>query len=183
MGKVDLSKYDNSWYNPGKSKLIILLWYICNVLFMINPLNPLSGLKVLILRLFGAKIGRNVVLKPGINIKYPWNLIVGDYVWIGERVWIDNLAKVSIADNACISQDAYLLTGNHNYKVQKFDLMIGEIKIEDGAWVGARAIVSPGLTCHSHSVLTAGSVATQNLDPDTIYQGNPATAKKKRVIS
>ena len=84
--QTDLSKYDNSWYSTGAGKFKMVLWYFVNILFFMNPLNPISSLKVLLLRLFGAKIGRGVVIKPSVNIKYPWLLEIGDNSWIGERV-------------------------------------------------------------------------------------------------
>ena len=93
-GQTDLSKYDNSWYKPGGNPLSRLMWYFVNALFFINPLNPFSGLKVFWLKLFGAKIGKGVIIKPGVNIKYPWHLSIGNHCWIGEKVWIDNLTPV-----------------------------------------------------------------------------------------
>lgn len=180
--KIDLSKYNNSWYSPGGGGLKRVLWYFCNVLFIKNGWNPSSGLKVAVLRAFGAKIGRGVMIKPCVNVKYPWNLEVGDYAWIGENVWIDNLVKVTIGSNAVLSQGAMLLCGNHNYKKSTFDLMVGEIHIEDGAWVGAQCTVCPGVTLHSHSVLTVGSIATKDCEAYCIYQGNPAKKVKERVM-
>lgn len=181
MGKTDLSKYNNSWYKPG-GRFKMLLWYFINALFFINPLNPISGLKVFLLRLFGAKIGKGVHIKPGVNIKYPWLLAIGNYVWIGENVWIDNLANVTIGNNVCISQGAILLCGNHNYKKSTFDLIIGEITLKEGSWVGAKSMVCPGVKLNSHAVLAVNSVATQNMESYSIYQGNPATKVKKRII-
>lgn len=181
--KTDLSVYDNSWYNPGKGLFKRLIWYIANVLFLLNPLNPFSGIKIRILRLFGAKIGKGVNIKPCVNIKYPWLLEIGDYTWIGENVWIDNLATVQIGSNVCISQGAMLLCGNHNYKKATFDLMIGNITLEDGSWVGAQSVVCPGVTLHSHSVLGVNSVANHDLEPYSIYQGNPAQKIRSRSIS
>ena len=134
------------------------------------------------LRAFGAKIGCGVNIKPCVNIKYPWNLEIGNYVWIGENVWIDNLAKVRIGDNACVSQGAMLLCGNHNYKTTTFDLMVGEITLEDGAWIGAMSTVCPGVTCKSHSVLSVNSVAAKDLDAYCVYQGTPAVKIRERVI-
>lgn len=179
--KTSLSSYNNSWFNPG-NRLKILIWYFVNTLFFINPFNPISSLKVYLLRIFGAKIGKGVHIKPGVNIKYPWLLKIGNHVWIGENVWIDNLAKVTIGDNVCISQGAMLLCGNHNYKKITFDLMVNEIKLEEGVWIGAKSIVCSGVTCKSHAVLSVGSVANINLDTYAIYQGNPAKKIRNRLI-
>lgn len=134
------------------------------------------------MRLFGAKIGKGLVIKPHVSIKYPWLLEIGDHVWIGEHAWIDNLAKVTLKNNSCVSQGALLLCGNHNYKKSTFDLIVREITLEEGSWAGARSLVCPGVRMGSHSLLTAGSVATSSLDPYWIYQGNPAVKVKKREI-
>jgi putative colanic acid biosynthesis acetyltransferase WcaF len=157
-----------------------VLWYFTNLLFIKNHWNPLNDLKVAILKLFGSKIGKGVVIKPGVNIKYPWFLTIGDYSWIGEDVWIDNLAQVTIGLNCCISQGALLLCGNHNFRSETFDLIVKPITIEDGAWVGAKSVVCPGVTVSEDAVLAVGSVATTSLDAATIYQGNPAVSKSKR---
>jgi len=181
MKTTDLSKFNNSWYNPG-GKLKRLVWFLINFLVFQNRINGLSGVKVFILRMFGAKMGKNVVIKPNVNIKYPWKLTVGDNTWIGEQVWIDNLGEVSIGENVCLSQGAMLLCGNHNYKSESFDLMVGGITLEDGVWIGAHAVVCPSVTCFSHSILSVNSVATKNLEAYTIYQGNPSVVVRKRVI-
>lgn len=179
--KTDLSTFSNPEYRPGPAWKRAL-WYVTNVVFFINPLNPFSGLKVALLKIFGAKVGRGVVIKPAVNIKHPWMLRIGDYSWIGERVWIDNLAEVRVGAHCCLSQGAMLLCGNHNYKKASFDLITGSITLEDGVWVGAHSIVGPGVTCHTHAVLAVNSVASQDLEAYTIYRGNPAKAVKKRVI-
>lgn len=180
---VDLSKYDNSWYNPGASALKRFLWYFVNLLFIKNHYNPLSGLRVRVLRIFGAKIGHGVVIKPGVNVKYPWLLRIGNYTWIGEDVWIDNLGMVEIGSNCCISQGAMLLCGNHNYKLPTFDLIVKPIRIEDGAWIGAKSIVCPGVTVGSHAVSAVGSIVTSDLPAYIISAGNPATPKRPRTLT
>lgn len=180
-GKTDLSKYNNSWYRPG-NPVKRVLWYFFNVCFLQNPFFPFSGFKIFLLRLFGAKIGKGVVIKPSVNIKYPWKLVVGNHVWIGENVWIDNLGQITIGDHCCISQGALLLCGNHHYKKPAFDLIVRDIKLEEGVWIGAKAVVCPGVICHTHAVLTVGSVATASLESYTIYSGNPAEKIKVRVI-
>ena len=179
--KTDLSSYQNDWYKPGGT-IKILLWYFFNVVFLLNPWNPFSFVKKGVLKLFGAQIGNGVVIKPGVNVKYPWKLKIGDHTWVGEKVWIDNLDDVVIGANCCISQGAMLLCGNHNYKKSSFDLIVKSIELEDGAWVGAQSTVCPGVVCKSHSVLAVGSVANKDLDAYSIYQGVPAQFVRNREI-
>jgi putative colanic acid biosynthesis acetyltransferase WcaF len=178
---VNYQSFNNKWYKPG-NKVIIFIWYFVNIFIFKNPLNPFSGLKVFILKLFGAKIGNNVLLKPSINIKYPWKLTLGDYSMIGENVWIDNLDDVIIGSNVCISQGAILLSGNHNYKKTSFDLILGKIILEDGVWICAKSIVCANVICKTHSILSVNSTATKNLEPYTIYSGTPAAKLRDRII-
>nr|WP_294794375.1 WcaF family extracellular polysaccharide biosynthesis acetyltransferase [uncultured Mucilaginibacter sp.] len=182
MQKTDLSAYNNSPYHPGGTMLKRVLWYYVNAIVFKSSLFPFYGFKNFLLGLFGTKIGKRVEIKPCVNIKYPWLLAIADNVWIGEEVWIDNLVMVTIGSNVCISQGALLLTGSHNYKKTTFNLITGNITLEDGVWIGAKAIVNQGITVGSHAVLTSGSVATKNLEPYGIYQGNPAVKVRDREI-
>jgi putative colanic acid biosynthesis acetyltransferase WcaF len=181
MATTDLSTFNNKWYAHGGIVRRLVWWGVSRLFFNTYLLWPIK-VKCFILRLFGAKVGKGVVIKPKLNIKYPWHLNIADHVWIGEQVWIDNFTTVTIKRNACISQGAMLLTGNHNYKKSTFDLVIGKITVEEGAWIGAKCVVCPGVVCGSHSVLAVGSVATKNLDEYGIYQGNPATLTRNRSI-
>lgn len=182
MNKTQLHKnFDTGDFKIGASGLKQFLWYFVDVFFFKTKLIPFSSILVFLLRLFGAKIGNEVRIKPGIYIKYPWKLIVGDYSWLAD-CYIENLDLVTIGVNCCISQQAMLITGNHNYSKTGFDLITAPIILQDGAWVGASAKVCPGVTLHSHAVLTLGSVATKNLDAYGIYQGNPAIKIKEREI-
>ena len=138
MNTTRLDQFDNSDYAPGPW-LTRVLWVLISGLFFQTWFPWPSALKRTLLRLFGAKVGRGVVLKPRVTIKYPWKLTVGDHCWIGEHVWIDNLGQVSIGNHCCLSQGALLLCGNHNYKKPTFDLMVGDIIIEDGVWISAHA--------------------------------------------
>lgn len=182
--KVDFSQYDahNRAYaeSIGASKWKQWLWFLCSPLLIRNPLIPFSGLRKWILISFGAQIGKEVRIRPGVTIKFPWKLIMGDHVWLGENCWIDNITDVKIGSHVCISQGAMLCTGNHNYKSPGFELVLKPITIEDGVWIGAKALVAPGVTAFSHSVLTAGSVATKDMEAYGIYQGNPAALIKSR---
>ncbi len=182
MNKLtNLSNFNNSNFYVGAGILKRILWYLVSIFFFKSFFHSYS-IKRYLLKIFGAKIGLNVIIKPYVNIKYPWNLSIGNNTWIGEQVWIDNLVKVSIGDNVCISQGAMLLCGNHNYKSEKFELIANEIVLENGVWIGAKSVVCGGVICHSHSILTVLSVASKNLNEYTIYKGNPAIEVKKREI-
>jgi len=179
---VDLSKFSTGDFDRGAGPLKEGCWILAStILFRLCPLK-LSGLKCAVLRAFGAKIGRGVVIKPRVTITFPWKLTLGDHVWLGEECWLLNLAPIVIESHACISQRAFLCTGNHNYKSQTFDLITRPVHIETGAWIGANAFVGPGVRVGAHAVLTAGTVATGSLQPSGVYRGNPAVLVKQREI-
>jgi putative colanic acid biosynthesis acetyltransferase WcaF len=176
---TNLADFDNEWYKPG-SFTRRFCWYITSIIFFKNALFPFYRFKLFLLRLFGAKVGKNIIIKPCVNIKYPWFLELGNHVWIGENVWIDNLGKVRIGNNVCLSQGCFLLTGNHDYNDHAFKLIVNGIDLEDGVWIGARATVCGGSICRDHSVLSVGSVAVGELESMGIYTGNPAIKIKDR---
>jgi putative colanic acid biosynthesis acetyltransferase WcaF len=178
---VTLNAYNNEHFKTGAGLPKRIAWHLTNSLLFMSAFHFYS-LKSIVLRWFGARIGKNVVIKPRVNIKYPWNLRMGNNVWIGENAWIDSLDKVNIGSNVCISQGAFLLCGNHNYSLPAFDLITGPITLEDGVWIGAKSIVCPNVVCKSHSVLSVNSVAAKNLEEYTIYRGNPAEPVKERII-
>lgn len=181
-GTVDFSTFKNDLNYKRPNILVRALWYFTNAFCLINPLSIFNWPKVLVLRIFGAKIGKHAVIKPRANIRSPWLLRMGDHVWIGEGVWIENLDEVRIGNNVCISQGALILGASHNYKKVDFPTMIGPITLEDGVWIGAKATVTHNVICGNHSVLTANSVANKDLGPYGIYQGNPAVKIREREI-
>jgi putative colanic acid biosynthesis acetyltransferase WcaF len=180
---VDLSKFDNSWYKRGRSLIVQALWFLVGAPLFRCTIIPFSTFRVAMLRAFGARLGRGVVIKPGAKVKYPWHLSVGDFSWIGEDVWIDNLAAVIIGRSVCISQGAYLCTGNHNWSDQAFGLVIRPIILADGSWVGARSLVCPGVSLHSGAVSSAGSVITRDVPAFEIHSGNPARFTRMREVT
>jgi putative colanic acid biosynthesis acetyltransferase WcaF len=181
--RIDLSVYSPAGFDRGAGELREALWLVTSLLvFRLCPFK-LSRLKAALLRLFGARVGRGVVIKPDVRITFPWKLTLGDHVWLGEECWLLNLAPIVIESHVCISQRAFLCSGSHDYKSPTFDLITKPITVESGAWVGAGAWVGPGVTVGSHAVLAAGSVATKDLEPFGIYRGNPAVLVKRRVIS
>lgn len=179
---VDLSHYDNRWYSPGAGYWRRTLWFFVNHLILRSRLLRSSRLRVLLLRLFGARIGQGVVIRPEVSVKFPWNLRIGDHSWLAEGVSIRCVAPVSIGNHCAISQAAFLCTGNHDRTSPTFRLMVSPIVLEDGVWIGTRAIVAPGVTLGSHAMLTAASVLTRDAEPYGIYQGNPAAPVRVREI-
>jgi putative colanic acid biosynthesis acetyltransferase WcaF len=141
--------------------LKISTWYLINNL-IIYSFIPSSKIRVILLKIFGAKIGLNITIHPYTNIKYPWKLEIGDNCWIGARVWIDNIANVKIGSNCCISQDVYFCTGNHDFTKKEFDLVSEEIIIEDNCWVGAKSILSPGIKLKSNSIVKINTLVKKD---------------------
>jgi len=176
---TDLSKFTVGDYKAGP-KWKVLIWFFFNYYIIDSAFPWPYKFKVLLLRSFGAKIGPGLIIKNKVRIKNPWRLVIGSNCWIGESVWIDNLEDVIIGNNVCLSQGALLLTGNHDYTVNNFPYRLGKIKIEDGVWIGAKAIVCPGVTCKTDAILTVNSVATKDMDQAGIYSGNPAVFTRLR---
>jgi putative colanic acid biosynthesis acetyltransferase WcaF len=123
-----------------------------------------------------------VVIRPGVRVKYPWRLRIGNNSWLGEDCWIDNLAHVHIGNNVCLSQGSYLCTGNHDWADPAFGLIVKPITLRDGSWVGARATICPGVELEENAVAAAGSLVTNSIPAGEIYAGNPAKFRRRRAV-
>ncbi|MGF7159332.1 putative colanic acid biosynthesis acetyltransferase WcaF [Rhodoligotrophos appendicifer] len=178
---MTLEGYSTESFSRGRPWAIEVLWHIVQAV-LIRSVLPGSAHRRVLLRLFGACIGRGVVIRPGVRVKFPWRLSVGDHSWIGEDVWIDNLAPVSIGSNCCISQGAYLCTGNHDWTRGTFNLITQPIALRDGSWIAARGVVGPGVVVEEGAVLSLGSVATSRLCSWQIHAGVPALPIGPRVV-
>jgi putative colanic acid biosynthesis acetyltransferase WcaF len=143
---VDLSEFTTGDFDRGSSRLKEFLWILVSLgLFQLCPLK-LSSLKRIMLRLFGARGERGVVIKPVVKITFPWKLTLGNYVPLGEECWLLNLAPITIGSHVCISQRATLCIGSHSLKSPRFDLIMSSIAVEDGARIAVGAFV--GSWCH-----------------------------------
>lgn len=173
--KVNLSQFNaNIGLDRGVRKLTEMMWYLVKIIFFLSAIPYPSRFKVMVLRLFGAKIGKGVVVKPRVNIHFPWKLTIGDNVWIGEEVFVLNFEQLTIGNNVCISQRAFICGGNHDYKDPSMPYRNGPITLEDGCWIGASSFVGPNVSIDTDTVVSAGSVVTQSLEGNGIYRGNPA---------
>ncbi len=179
---VHLAAFRNTWYTPGRSPVVRAAWFLAGLPLLRSSWLPFSGLRAALLRLFGARLGRRPVIKPGVRVKYPWLFEAGDDCWIGEDAWIDNLAAVRLGNDVCISQGAYLCTGNHDWSDPAFGLIVKPIEIGNGAWIGAKAILAPGAGAGECAVVAAGSVVSRPVPPFEVHAGNPAVFVRPRVI-
>jgi putative colanic acid biosynthesis acetyltransferase WcaF len=183
VSKVRLNDFDPSiGLDRGASTAKEGFWYVIKIIFFLTAFPFPSKLKSTLLSWFGAKMGKNVIIKPRVNIHMPWKLEIGDYSWLGEEVLILNFELVKIGKNACISQRAFLCCGNHDYRNPAFNYRNGPITIEDGAWVGASCFVGPNVTIGFDAVVTAGCVVTSDLNSNGIYKGNPPIRYKDRWV-
>ena len=163
----------SSKLDRGASRLVEAVWAVSNALLLSSWL-PGTGWRAQLLRIFGARVGRNIVIKPGVRVKFPWRLRIGDHSWLGEDVWIDNLANVHIGEHVCISQGAYLCTGSHDWKSESFDLITKPITLQNRVWICAQATVGPGVVIGEGAVLGLKSSASKDLSPWTINVGAPS---------
>jgi putative colanic acid biosynthesis acetyltransferase WcaF len=181
MTRVRNDLFDpNNGLNRGRSFWFEAAWYAVKCVCFLPPWPVPSAIKRVILRYFGARIGRGVVIKPRVNIHLPWKLTVGDFSWIGEEVFILNFEQVAIGAHCCISQRAFLCTGNHDFRQPDMRYRNEPIFIGDGAWVGAQSFIAPGVMIGNEAVITAGAVVITNQPAQEVCSGNPCLPRKHR---
>ena len=179
--RIHLDKFNpRKGLERGASKPKELIWMLIRSIFFQSPLPWPRSMKRALLRWFGAKVGKGVVIKPRVTIHFPWKLQIGDYSWVGEEVFILNFEPCIIGSHCCISQRAFLCGGNHDFRASDFKYRNGPITIDDGAWIGAQTFVGPDIEVAKECVITAGSVVTKSLPEKMIYSGNPCQPIRPR---
>jgi putative colanic acid biosynthesis acetyltransferase WcaF len=176
---IDLAKAGAGNFKRTRSRFIEAVWIMVEFFLVSNPLQVSSRVRAAALRLFGARIGAKVIMRPRLRVKFPWSLEIGDNCWIGEGVWIHNQGLVTIEDNVVVSQEAFITTGSHDI-YESMDLVIKPVVVRKGAWVTSRCIVLQGVEIGQGTIVTPGSVVYKSLLPDGIYGGNPAKFLRKR---
>ncbi len=172
---IDLSKAPGekaAWDRPAWN---VYLWAICELLFVTNPWQISSSLRVRVLRAFGASIGRQVVFRPRTRVKFPWKLTIGDRSWIGEGVWIHNQDTLSIGHDVVISQETFLTTGSHRLR-RDMALVTRPIVIEPGAWVTSRCVVLGGSHVGRSAILRPMTLLDgKTVGAGEVWGGNPGS--------
>jgi putative colanic acid biosynthesis acetyltransferase WcaF len=158
---IDLSMAPGEGVAWGRNKAIVYLWGVCELLFVTNPWQISSALRIRVLRIFGAEIGEKVTFRPRTRVKFPWKLHIGDHACIGEGVWIHNQNHVHIGSNAVVSQDAFITTGSHAVR-RDMGLLTSPVHISDGVWVTSRSIILGGAKLGQSSIVAPNSVVPAN---------------------
>lgn len=179
---VDLSRYDQSGFDRGRPTGLILLWWLVQAVIFPLTLHNMSGVRCWLLRLFGAKVGRRVVVRPSARFTYPWKVKIGDYCWLGDDVVFYSLDKIEIGAHAVVSQKCYLCTGSHDLRDRRFCLQTAPIRIGPGAWLATDCFVGLGVTIGANTVVGARSSVYRDLPPGKVAWGNPARVYRDRVM-
>lgn len=180
---MNLSKFELPQGFRGRNPLIVQLWWIVqSTLFAWSP-QFMYGWRRMLLRCFGASIGRGVLIRPTATITYPWNLAIGDHSWVGDNVCLYNLGQINIGSNAVISQQSYLCTGSHDYTRKSFPIYAKEITIEDECWLATSVYVGPGVCVGKGAVVGARSSVFKNLEGEMVYMGEPAKLVRTRLMA
>ena len=179
---ADLSKYHQPGYESGGSKLAMMVWWLVQAIAFPLTLHTSHGIRCWLLRLFGAKIGQHVVIRPTARFTYPWNIEIGDYSWIGDDAVLYSLAPIKIGRHCVVSQESYLCTGSHDISDPRFGLVTDELIIENGAWVATDCFVGPGVRIGANAVIGARSSVFHDMPPGQICFGTPCKAVKPRPM-
>lgn len=167
-------------FRGGNATKTQLWWIVQSTLFGCSP-QFLYGWRRLLLRVFGARIGKEVIVRPSVRITYPWKLEVGDHAWIGDHVDLYTLGDIKIGKNSVVSQRSYLCTGGHDYTSESFDIYSKPIVIEDEAWVATDVYIAPGVTIGKGAVIGARSSVFKDMPAGMICMGSPAKPIKPRL--
>ncbi len=179
---VDLSKYDQSNFDRGRPNWLIIIWWLVQTVAFSLSLHNFSWLRCWLLRLFGAKIGKGVVVRPTARFTYPWKVSIGDYSWIGEDVVLYSLDAIEIGSHCIISQKSYLCTGSHDPQDKAFGLVTAPIKIGNGAWIATDCFVAPGVKIGSNAVIGAKSGVFKDIPHSQVAWGIPCIPHHPRIM-
>lgn len=170
---VDLSQYDQSWYDRGRPAWFVFWWWLVQAIaFPLSP-HPWNGFRRWLLRRFGAEIGKKTIIRPTVRVTYPWKVKVGDYSWLGDDVVLYSLDKISIGEHCVISQQSYLCTGSHDLSDRNFHLIVAPIEIGNGVWVATDCFVAPGIQIGSNATIGARSSVFQSIPSGYVAWGTP----------
>ncbi|HEY9881936.1 MAG TPA: hormogonium polysaccharide biosynthesis acetyltransferase HpsU [Leptolyngbyaceae cyanobacterium] len=178
---VDLRRYDQSWFDPGRPKWLILLWWLVQAIAFPLTLHSTHAPRRWLLRLFGANIGKSVVIRPTARFTYPWKVTIGDYSWVGDDVVFYSLDRINVGSHCVISQRSYLCTGSHRIDDIAFGLQTAPITLENGVWLATDSFVGPGVRIGANTVIGARSSVFRSLPSGYVCFGSPCHPQQQRI--
>jgi putative colanic acid biosynthesis acetyltransferase WcaF len=164
----------------GRSALVVQIWWLVDCLFFRPSPQVLYFWRRMLLRMFGARIGKGVLIRPSVKVTYPWKITIGEYSWIGDEVVLYSLGEIKIGSHAVVSQRSYLCAGSHDYNSEEFTIFSLPVVVEDQAWLATDVFVGPGVTIGKAAVVGARSSVFKSIEGGKIYAGNPAKIIKER---
>jgi putative colanic acid biosynthesis acetyltransferase WcaF len=170
----DLSAFSRPKGIRGRPAWFVQLWWIFDACLIRPTPQVLYSWRRFAWRLFGAKVGRNVLIRSGARAIYPWKVTIGDFCWIGEKVTFDSIGDIQIGEHSVISQEAYLCAATHDYRDPSFPIIAPGIVIGAECWIGARVFVGPGVSVQKGAVVGACAVVVSNIAEGTVVAGCPA---------
>jgi putative colanic acid biosynthesis acetyltransferase WcaF len=170
----DLSRFRLPRGSRGRPTWFVQLWWLFDALFVRPTPQGFYFWRRFALRLFGATVGRKVLVRPGVRVTFPWKVVIGDYCWIGDNATLYSVANITIGEHSVISQEAYLCTGTHDHCDMSFSLVASPITAEPECWIAARTFVGPGVRIGRGAVVGVGAVVLSDVEPATIVAGVPA---------
>jgi putative colanic acid biosynthesis acetyltransferase WcaF len=178
MHRLDQHKIPTGF--RGKSKIYVQLWWLAQALFINPSPQVFYGWRRFWLRLFGAQIGKKVLIRPSVKITYPWKVSIGNHSWIGDNVVLYSLGEIEIGSNTVISQKSYLCTGSHDYSKETFDIFAKKITIGNSCWLATDVFVAPGITIGDGAIVGARSSVFKDIIANSVHAGSPTKELKSR---
>ena len=179
---IDLSKYTQSNFTRGRPSWFIIIWWLVQAIAFPLSLHNFNFFRCWLLRLFGAKIGKKVVIRPTARFTYPWKVTIDDYSWIGDDVVFYSIDRIQIGSHCVISQKSYLCTASHDFRDEAFSLTTAPIRIGNGAWVATDCFIAPGITIGDNAVIGARSTVFRDIPSQQIAWGSPCTPRYTRKM-
>lgn len=179
---VNLQQYNPHQQDRGRSKAIVLLWWLVQAILFPLSLHNWNTFRAWLLRLFGAKVGKEVIIRPTARFTYPWKIAISDYSWIGDDVVLYSINSITIGSHCVVSQKSYLCTGSHDPRDPTFSLITAPIKIGNGVWIASDCFVAAGVSIGANSVIGARSSVFRNIPAGQVAWGSPCKSRYLRKM-
>jgi len=176
-----LDQFDLANNFRGKSVFVVQLWWLVqSTLFAMSPQFMFAWRRFL-LKLFGAEVGKGVLIRPSVRITYPWKVKLGERVWIGDFAELYSLGEIEIGDDVVISQRSYLCAATHDFTKLSFDMVDKKITIADQVWIATDVFIAPGVCIRRGALIGARSNVFSNMPEGMVCFGSPAKPIKSRM--